>query len=62
MSRPNNTGLGDFVAGFSVGALLVALVVALADLREQGAIAAHKGEIVCIQIPYKEPRWECGEP
>ena len=27
-----------------------------------GAIAAHKGEIVCVNIPFKEDRWECGEP
>ncbi|WP_372809475.1 hypothetical protein [Litorivivens sp.] len=62
MSRPNNTGLGDFLVGFGVGVLLTIFVVAVIDLGKQGAIAAHKGEIVCIQIPYKEPRWECGEP
>lgn len=28
----------------------------------QGAIAAHKGEIVCVNIPFREDRWECGEP
>ena len=30
--------------------------------EEQGAIAAHKGEIICVNIPFKEDRWECGEP
>lgn len=40
---------GGLIGGIEVG-------------RTQGAIAAHKGEIVCINIPFKEDRWECGEP
>lgn len=29
--------------------------------KPAGAIAAHKGEIVCVQLAFKNERWECGE-
>lgn len=44
--------------------LLALLLGALAGYwtgEREGAIAAHKGEIVCAQLAFKEERWECGE-
>lgn len=52
---------------FLIG-LVIILALTLGGLggywsgERDGAIAAHKGEIVCINIPFKEDRWECGEP
>lgn len=47
--------------------LIACLMIVLGALaghvmgKGSGAIAAHKGEIVCVQLAFKEERWECGE-
>lgn len=50
------------VAFLIVSALLVGASAGYWAGEREGAIAAHKGEIVCVNIPFKQERWECGEP
>lgn len=54
-----------YILGVFLGAIFGFYVGAYTYLGEgnyeQGAIAAHKGEIVCVQLAFKEERWECGE-
>ncbi|WP_373092963.1 hypothetical protein [Zhongshania sp.] len=54
-------GLKDFTFGIIAGMLVMGLAL-FESVYDSGAIAAHKGEIVCVNIPFKEDRWECGEP
>lgn len=56
--------ISGFVAGMFMGAIMFGLIffgVGFEIGSNKGAIAAHKGEIVCVQLAFKEERWECGE-
>ncbi len=46
--------------------LIACLMIVLGALaghvmgKGSGAIAAHKGEIVCVELAFEPSRWECG--